>query len=325
MRENFSLKPLYLFVDFFFILSGFIISYVYAYKFDSGFKLSIYKKFLILRFGRLYPLHLFWLVILLGIIISASLLFRKNYFEDMSFTVPTLISHLFLAQGLGLFNHLSWNYPSWSISSEFFCYIFFPALLLLARRKQPFLWLFLLLLVVGGYEYLIIEKGSLDLTFNYPLPRTILGFMLGILAYRFYDYLGKKLEFTGFLHSFLVISLAISFYYRVEIFTVLLFFGIVLTFSRAKGKTVKVLNHPILLKLGEISYSLYLAHWVCYAVFKNAFEFVFKIENIDAAGPLFVRILFTVCYFASAIITALLTYKIVELPARSFFRKRIKF
>src|SRR5688500_8507161 len=53
----------FLFVDFFFVLSGFVIAANYQERLVGGFGVF---RFIVLRFGRLYPLHLFVLVIYIG-------------------------------------------------------------------------------------------------------------------------------------------------------------------------------------------------------------------------------------------------------------------
>ena len=53
----------YLWVDFFFLLSGFIISHVYSRQLSQGLHRSAVRRFLWARFTRLYPLHLFTLLI----------------------------------------------------------------------------------------------------------------------------------------------------------------------------------------------------------------------------------------------------------------------
>ena len=52
----------WLWVDFFFALSGFIIAYVYGSSFRGAVSGSDYKKYIGARFARVYPLHLFTLV-----------------------------------------------------------------------------------------------------------------------------------------------------------------------------------------------------------------------------------------------------------------------
>src|SRR3979409_173570 len=52
------LRNSWLFVDFFFVLSGFVIAANYQQRLREGFGVG---RFLLLRLGRLYPLHLFML------------------------------------------------------------------------------------------------------------------------------------------------------------------------------------------------------------------------------------------------------------------------
>src|SRR5512141_2294033 len=53
----------YLFVDFFFVLSGFVIAWNYSSRLGSAVEV---KQFLVLRVGRLYPLHIFMLFLFLA-------------------------------------------------------------------------------------------------------------------------------------------------------------------------------------------------------------------------------------------------------------------
>src|SRR5215469_14862557 len=59
----------YLFVDFFFILSGFVIALSYGSMFSRGINLRDYIAFLIKRLARIYPLHI---VLLVGFVVSES-------------------------------------------------------------------------------------------------------------------------------------------------------------------------------------------------------------------------------------------------------------
>src|SRR3982750_3487705 len=53
------LSRMYLMVDFFFVLSGFILCYVYARNFEGRTRSQDFKRFTVARFARVYPLHLF--------------------------------------------------------------------------------------------------------------------------------------------------------------------------------------------------------------------------------------------------------------------------
>ena len=51
------LHRMYLMVDFFFVLSGFIMCHVYGELFSEKVTMPAFKKFTIARFARVYPLH----------------------------------------------------------------------------------------------------------------------------------------------------------------------------------------------------------------------------------------------------------------------------
>ncbi len=123
----------YLAVDLFFMLSGFVMTHVYYRAFCQSVK-DNYRSFMVARIARLYPLHL---VVLLLFIATALLLQLSAYAsggtaEGIPLTgtrsLAAAVANLFM-QGLSA-EHLSWNFPSWSISVEFLAYLAFRVTLL---------------------------------------------------------------------------------------------------------------------------------------------------------------------------------------------------
>lgn len=183
----------YAFVDFFFVLSGFVLAHAFfeplALRREGG-------AFVIRRIGRLYPLHVF--VLLLFFIVelgkyAASLkgatMAAAPFAGDTS--LPTLLSNLALAQALDLHDGVSWNFPAWSISVEFYVNLLFAAVLVFPgaahtpdetmRRKTR---LVVLLALAGGVATFFATRVSKDLTYDYGLLRCIYGFFLGVAAQR---------------------------------------------------------------------------------------------------------------------------------------------
>lgn len=114
-------------VTFFFVLSGFILTYVYHERiWQAGI-----AKFYVARFARVWPLHVacFALIILVTRHFSGSELLLK---ED----TWQITSHLTLVQSWIPLKGwaMRYNGPAWSISTEFGFYLLFPLLLLIARR-----------------------------------------------------------------------------------------------------------------------------------------------------------------------------------------------
>uniref|UniRef100_UPI003B3A7C47 acyltransferase family protein n=1 Tax=Spirosoma sp. TaxID=1899569 RepID=UPI003B3A7C47 len=121
-----------MFVDFFFVLSGFVI--VYNYKSISSF--DQFKTFLQKRIVRVYPLHFLMLMAFLGIELSKhslSAYIHVNRLENEHNNIYSFFTSLFLVNSIKMFGikDVSWNIPSWSISAEMISYIVFGLTLVL--------------------------------------------------------------------------------------------------------------------------------------------------------------------------------------------------
>ncbi len=135
----------YLAVDLFFILSGFVLYLVYSKALADGeFE---YKRFLVKRFARLYPVHIVTLLLAALILcLGPSLGFAGRTlpydFGQMIFLHATLLHAWGITETGGL------NYPSWSLSAEAFAYALFPLLaLFISRRRFAVMWCAILLVV----------------------------------------------------------------------------------------------------------------------------------------------------------------------------------
>jgi peptidoglycan/LPS O-acetylase OafA/YrhL len=104
----------YLFVDFFFVLSGFVITYNYADRLGTSKELS---SFVIRRFARLWPLHVVVLLAFLAVESAKFVLAARGVSFYMppftgSNSLDTIPLNLVFAQSFGLVQHLTWNSPS---------------------------------------------------------------------------------------------------------------------------------------------------------------------------------------------------------------------
>ncbi|MEI9906388.1 MAG: acyltransferase [Asticcacaulis sp.] len=122
----------YLGVDLFFILSGFILSYVYLEGF--GGKTFDYGEFVNHRLARVYPLHIATLAFTLLLIAAAAV--KGMQLDENASNWAALPAHLLLVQAWGLAPTASFNHPSWSISAEWFAYLSFPVTAALAWRLR---------------------------------------------------------------------------------------------------------------------------------------------------------------------------------------------
>src|SRR5262252_662430 len=116
----------YLGVDFFFVLSGFIITHVYFARLASASRNAV-QIFLWHRFIRLYPVHITVLVGLVAIVSVAGVAgFTLNNPQEWQWS--ELFWQLTLLHAWGVTVSPGWNAPSWSISAEWFACLLFPLL-----------------------------------------------------------------------------------------------------------------------------------------------------------------------------------------------------
>lgn len=119
-------------VDLFFLLSGFILFHVHAEDFRVP-NWGATRAYAIARIGRVYPLNA--AVLLMIIALCCAL---PGLHDPASFTVPSVLQSLLLAQRWLMPDFGAINGPSWSLSVEILGYAAFPVLAWrLARTRRP--------------------------------------------------------------------------------------------------------------------------------------------------------------------------------------------
>lgn len=277
-------KNSYLFVDFFFILSGFVLTLAYADKIRGG---LAFREYIALRLGRIYPLHLFMLLVWVPYILGKQYFISAGYggvdqFEHNN--LYSFVSNLFLIQGMGVHDYLSWNHPSWSISVEFFTYIAFFVLLITLDRKggKIFPWL----VIIPGYAFIfsVNTSGQMDGTYDYGFIRCIAAFYCGVLLFRWKDEIERLLARFN-IHALEIVAVAftaaaVSLSHRGDgylVLTLVSFCVLLMVFaSHSHGVVGRLLDTTPLRSIGLWSYSIYLTHNIILSFFSNLWEVVFK-------------------------------------------------
>ncbi|MEI9994769.1 MAG: acyltransferase [Rhizomicrobium sp.] len=281
----------YLWVEFFFALSGFILTYVYGARVRDFWRGRTYKEFLIARLARLYPLHLAMLLLMLVLMLvidgvahatGGHSIFELPYHPIL--TWPSFVANLFLVQAWNIFPYLTWNGASWFVSVEFLLCLLFPAYLVLAQRG----WLSAIGLVAAGVAGLawlsFTGKHGLDITFHNgifrgmsafaagvgmsvlhgktkaagdALPETVLSLLqLGVLVW-----LGYGLFDNGWSHT------------ARDIYTVLPMFALVYALSFDRGFLARFFQTGVLRRLGEWSYAIYIGQTIFLQLIRVAESF----------------------------------------------------
>jgi len=133
-------------VQIFWTISGFIFFWKYSSEIGEG-RIGA-RRFFVLRFSRLYPLH-FATMLLVGCLQMIYLAQRGYYFVYQHNDIKHLVLNLFMASHWGLQDGYSFNAPIWSISVEVLVYLLFFLTLRFAGRS-PWVNLAVLLLCGAG-------------------------------------------------------------------------------------------------------------------------------------------------------------------------------
>jgi peptidoglycan/LPS O-acetylase OafA/YrhL len=302
----------YLAVDFFFILSGFIISLSYNEKINL-FEFSTISTFFKKRFARVYPLHFVVLIIYISIPLIFSF-YGKSFPDQNRFSINNFILSFLLINNWGLSENLSWNIPSWSISTEFAAYLSFPLLCTLIKNLNTRTCWFLMLLAISILTYIFSnETQILSLGNNiskFGVYRCMLEFFLGMCVWKIYvaNYSNFRMGFFYLIISFIILFLYLN-GSLIEVVSVplgLCFFLLGLLCNRTIIN--KILQITPIIFLGEISYSIYLNHYFL----KEVFKIVFMSNEKNGAS-----IIWIISYVLSVIFISFLTYKFIEVPFRN--------
>ena len=110
------LNRAYLGVDLFFLMSGFVMAHIYGQKLSSNWR-AHWRDFAIMRFARIYPLFVLTTLVVVVTHALAHIPLSWISFSSRSLALQPLLLQVWVA--------LSWNYPSWSISTEAAAYAYF--------------------------------------------------------------------------------------------------------------------------------------------------------------------------------------------------------
>src|SRR6185437_1733191 len=279
----------YLFVDFFFVLSGFVISHSYGHRLGT---LEGVGRFVMRRLGRLWPLHAVVLIAFIvvegGRAISTA---RGASFVNPPFTGATsfhsILTNLLFGQSLGIEQQLTWNPPSWSICAEFWTYLIFAGALLAGTtwlRRISFATEYLLGALMAGSACILVlfARHGIDATYDLGFVRCIYGFMVGHLTYRLWEATSGVRFKTGFLELAVVIAVAIyvSLAGRTgySFLAPLVFAAVVFVFAFEAGPISGLMLNRGSVWVGRISYSIYM--WQAFIIFNFIDRAVAVLEKV---------------------------------------------
>jgi peptidoglycan/LPS O-acetylase OafA/YrhL len=303
----------YLAVDFFFVLSGFVIWLNYRTLFEEHRWRSV-PHFFWRRLARIYPLHLLMMVIAIAFALVCVATGRPLTADYQWSTLPF---HLLLVQNWGFLDELGWNVPAWSISCELGAYLAFPLLMTSIdwqKCSSAVLLAILATLMVGLFG--VFAWAGKDLLGNdiphLGLPRCLFEFAMGTIVAALWLRWRQSPNRPAILSAIIGAgALAAYFAGGLEIATLPLFFVCLLLLLALTADRPNPLKGKIIHWFGEFSYATYLAHALLFIFFKIAF--VSDVDNV----PLPVLGLFLLVVLAASA----LLYHGFELPAQKWMNR----
>lgn len=323
LSENAFIRHGYLMVDFFFVLSGFVIALNYANRLSSPADLASFQR---RRFWRLYPLHLFTLLVFLGIECLKYVFEQKTGIvsNNPAFVVSdakAFLANLFLLQGVVL-PELGFNIPSWSISVEFWTYLIFALTMGLLRLEMR--WC-LVLAGAAAVILLALEGGRLETDPVFAIIRCIFSFFLGAWAASLPVRLPRKAAapLAAAALALVVVATWGLGGSRAEILLPPLFAVAVVAVANLQEHTAlrRILEWPFFVWLGTVSYSVYLTHSIVGWVVTQGLRFGLKLPtHVASDGDTVLTLgqgfgtLVTLVAMAGVLAVSYLTYRFIERP-----------
>ncbi|HRJ68745.1 MAG TPA: acyltransferase [Beijerinckiaceae bacterium] len=325
-----------MFVDFFFVLSGFVMCHAYGHKLDEPVR---YNSFMIRRFGRIWPLHAAILAgfVLLELVKLGAQVGLKLPMDGEAFTGPrsvaTLVSNVFLTQSFNLHGMTSWNGPAWSIGVEFYAYMVFGLVVFYAGMRTA---AFAALATVGLAGVGLFAPNWIFTTHDYGFFRCLFGFFTGCLVYQAVQ--KGRPAWSGVTAEVAAVIVLVAFMLltgrnATSLAAPIVFAGVVYVFAFERGPLSAALRTAPAQALGLWSYSIYMVHMLIFAVEKIALSVGEKVAALKLTSVVtptgkfwtFNNGVLDTGFFAMQIALTLLasaiTYRLIEEPARRWFAR----
>lgn len=314
-------------VTFFFVLSGFVLSYVY-FGADPGRTNTNLRSFFVARFGRLFPAYYLSLLIALPFFILPSQIWGEAAPANLPYHALAVLGSV---QAWWPEAALAWNPPAWSVSVEWFLYATFPIIAWATRFVPNGTFLagsFLLVTAGAAFRVLVMEPLMNDepdqwrnFALFFPLfhlPQFIFGVALGrvhLLGPRSSPALAGWMFTAGLVGLMIVLGDLEELPTRIRSNAVLvIFFGMLIFGAAQSGHgAYRALSVRPLVYLGDISYSMYILH--------QPLEFYWEWVGPRSLGWNLPYMLDFVLFFALVVGLSALSYRIVETPLRRRIRR----
>ena len=329
--EFFRRSPI--FVEFFFVLSGFVLTH--GYGFNENLKFSVFMK---ARFFRLYPLHLFMFIIFIFLELGKLAAYKYGgfTFNNIPFTGVTALSEvipnlLLIQSWLPFANYASFNSPAWSISVEFYLYVLLFLSVVTFSKFKIYIWVFIPIIAfyLLSTEFSLLTNGAL---------KGLLCFFGGSLTYLLYKktatfvptrILGSLMELAVVTSTIIIVQSDCKYHLYVA---TLLFCLVIFVFSFESGIVSSCLKRRPFQVAGKLSYSIYMIHFAILFCLSSAMIIFQKFIGVEltlmfngvrylTSGNEIINNFIALFVLAIVILISHFTYKYIELKWQKIGRQ----
>ena len=304
-------------VDIFFVLSGYILTYVHRREFEGSVTLPNIWNFFTLRLARIYPLHLF-------VAGGLGLAYLLGIWNQKPITGEEFVLSMFL---LNMWSDPSINTPSWSVSAEWLAYLTFPVMipvLLWMKRSSYLILLTIPLVFVYPWCVMAFDWGWEWHVGWVALFRVLNGFFLGgVLFYLQEQYFGEHdypmasgwclLLLLLFLLG-LIMGLSIVMLYPL---IPLMILGLVY----ARDGIGQLFSHKVMIFLGTVSFAIYMVHYPVLELFRWGLNDYYA--SLDPAHDQLLLFAHLGLMLTVVVGVATVCYAWIERPFRSYVKRRV--
>lgn len=242
-------------VDLFFVISGFVICWVYHDRMANP---TQWMAFMRKRLARLVPLHWATLLFFVAVGLAASLT-STPLSKPVKYDFDCLVPNALLIHAFGVCSSPSFNTVSWSISAEMAMYVAFP-LLLVAMQRAPWSFLLGLTCLIVFLETSTSSPVWIERTYAGGVIRAVPGFCVGMALFQFKGQLAKiptpRAFLTVSLFGFvLAVSLGAPQTFLVLIAYLVAALGVTADMQGRSGPIVRAVAPG-----GRLTYSIYMLH-----------------------------------------------------------------
>lgn len=311
-RSSFGLA---IFVDLFFVISGYVIAHVYAERVAT---LGDFGQFMKRRFGRLVPLH--WLTFVLSIAVWIAILMAGARAEHTPSLSPLCLSETtLLVQAAYPCGGIIFNGVSWSISAEMGMYVAFPLICFLARRSR-----YLPLLLAASFLGVIsvstdFSRGPSSVwawTEIHPYLRAAPSFLFGVGLWYCRSFVQRlpapQVVLVLALTALVCVMLELpSATVTLALVAVVAVAAIAADLQKKAGPIVKLFA-----PLGQLTYSIYMWHWLFILIIMN----IVGDKLLNGQGLVMAAL--AIATYLSVLAWSYISFQWIETPARRYIDRR---